>query len=91
MRNHQVTDSTKVIFVQPPQKVIWRGWLKCAEAREYAAGISKNTLAKWREDGLQAVKRGGEWYYKPQWIDAYLQHEVIDEAKALAEELTRDF
>ena len=69
---HEATDKTKVIFIHPPKRFVWRAWLKGREGREYAAGVDVRTWRKWKEQGLRTVEVGGLTLTKPEWIDSFL-------------------
>ena len=61
-----------LLLIKTPDRVIVRGWLKSAEARQFCGDIDKRTWARWVKDGLRVVKVGGLVLTKPEWINEFL-------------------
>ena len=83
-------DKPEVLYINPPSKPIWRGWMKPKEARKYAGGIDTRTWRKWKEQGLRVQTVGGVVLTRPEWIDAFiLRHESGQSIKNVASEMVK--
>ena len=91
MSKSEATDKAQVIFVEPAHKIVWRGYLKPREQREYLGGIDKRTHRKWREmDNWREVSIGGVSLAKVEWLDDFILSFEDQKLERQAEEMASE-
>ena len=84
------TSKPGVVFVKPAHKIVWRGYLKPKDQREYLGGIDKRTHRKWREmDTWREVQVGKIALAKVQWLDDFVLSFEDQKLERQAEEMAR--